>query len=124
LTDSIHWRIQPIEPCRGCLVAAVRAHQVHLVPGADQALELPARQALVPDQGQSRPQRPDAGSMREQVRRHLAFADLGAGQAPGHRHPVRGGEQVQLEGRCVSLGTTPQELTSQIAALLETLLTR
>src|SRR5215467_15631226 len=29
-----------------------------------------------------------------------------------------------LEGRCVSLGTTPQELTSQIAALLETLLTR
>jgi len=29
-----------------------------------------------------------------------------------------------LEGRCVSLGTTPGELTSQIAALLETLLTR
>jgi AcrR family transcriptional regulator len=29
-----------------------------------------------------------------------------------------------LEGRCVSLGTTPQELTAQIAALLETLLTR
>jgi AcrR family transcriptional regulator len=28
-----------------------------------------------------------------------------------------------LEGRCVSLGTTPQELTSQIAALLGTLLT-
>jgi len=29
-----------------------------------------------------------------------------------------------LERRCVSLGTTPEELTSQIAALLETLLTR
>src|SRR5262249_3059310 len=29
-----------------------------------------------------------------------------------------------LEGRCVSLGTTPEELSSQIAALLETLLTR
>jgi pimeloyl-ACP methyl ester carboxylesterase len=29
-----------------------------------------------------------------------------------------------LERRCVSLGTTPKELTSQIAALLETLLTR
>ena len=29
-----------------------------------------------------------------------------------------------LEGRCVSLGTTPQELTSQITALLKTLLTR
>src|SRR5262249_13694336 len=28
-----------------------------------------------------------------------------------------------LEGRCVSLGTTPEELTSQITALLETLLT-
>jgi len=29
-----------------------------------------------------------------------------------------------LEGRCVSLGTTPEQLTSQIAALLEPLLTR
>src|SRR5215813_5847608 len=29
-----------------------------------------------------------------------------------------------LEGRCVTLGTTPEELTTQIAALLETLLTR
>jgi hypothetical protein len=29
-----------------------------------------------------------------------------------------------LEGRCVSLRTTPQELTSQIATLLEALLTR
>ena len=29
-----------------------------------------------------------------------------------------------LEDRCVTLGTTPEELTSQIAALLETLLTR
>jgi AcrR family transcriptional regulator len=29
-----------------------------------------------------------------------------------------------LEGRCVSLGTTPQQLTSEIAALLESLLTR
>jgi AcrR family transcriptional regulator len=29
-----------------------------------------------------------------------------------------------LEDRCVTLGTTPVELTSQIAALLETLLTR
>jgi len=29
-----------------------------------------------------------------------------------------------LEGRCVTLGTTPEELTTQIADLLETLLTR
>jgi AcrR family transcriptional regulator len=29
-----------------------------------------------------------------------------------------------LQGRCVELGTTPEELTRQIAALLETLLTR
>jgi hypothetical protein len=29
-----------------------------------------------------------------------------------------------VEDRCVTLGTTPVELTSQIAALLETLLTR
>jgi hypothetical protein len=29
-----------------------------------------------------------------------------------------------LEDRCVTLGTTPVELTSQIAALLEALLTR
>ena len=29
-----------------------------------------------------------------------------------------------LEDRCVALGTTPAELTSRIAALLETLLTR
>ena len=28
-----------------------------------------------------------------------------------------------LEGRCVSLGTTPEELTAQIAALLEKMLT-
>ena len=29
-----------------------------------------------------------------------------------------------LEGRCVTRGTTPEQLTAQIAALLETLLTR
>lgn len=29
-----------------------------------------------------------------------------------------------LEGRCVSLGTTPQELTGRIASLLENLLAR
>jgi hypothetical protein len=29
-----------------------------------------------------------------------------------------------LEDRCVTLGTTPEQLTSQIATLLETLLTR
>ena len=29
-----------------------------------------------------------------------------------------------LEGRCVSLGTTPEALTAQITALLEGLLTR
>ena len=29
-----------------------------------------------------------------------------------------------LEGRCATLGTTPEHLTTQIAALLETLLTR
>ena len=29
-----------------------------------------------------------------------------------------------LEDRCVTLGTTPEQLTAQIAALLETLLTR
>ena len=28
---------------------------------------------------------------------HLAFPDRGAGQAPGDRHPVRGGDQVQLQ---------------------------
>ena len=34
------------------------------------------------------------------------------------------GQAEPLEDRCVTLGTRPEQLTSQIAALLETLLTR
>jgi hypothetical protein len=38
----------------------------------------------------------------------------------GHDDPAR----AALEGRCVTRGTTPEQLTAQIAALLETLPTR
>ena len=34
---------------------------------------------------------------REQFRGSLALADLRAGQASGRRHPVRRGDQVQLQ---------------------------
>ena len=33
----------------------------------------------------------------EQVRGDLLLAELGVGQAPGRRRPVRGGDQVQLQ---------------------------
>ena len=62
----------------GCLVAAVRADQAEPVLAGDQVLEVPAREALVPDQGQARPQRAGAGGVREQVRGDLAFPILGS----------------------------------------------
>jgi hypothetical protein len=40
------------------------------------------------------------------------------------RRPYRDQLGAPLEGRCVTRGTTPEQLTAQIAALLETLLTR
>ena len=73
----------------GRLVAAVRPDHAQAEPGGDQLLEVPAREPLVPDQGQPRAQRAGAGGVRQQLCGRLAFADLGIGQAPGSRHPVR-----------------------------------
>lgn len=66
-------------------------------PGGGQVLEPAAGEPLVTDEGQPGPQRTGAGGVREQGRGHLALADLRAGEAPRHRHPVRGRDQVQLQ---------------------------
>jgi hypothetical protein len=41
--------------------------------------------------------RTGTGSVRQQFAGDLAFPDLRVGQAPRHRHPVRGDDQVQLQ---------------------------
>src|SRR5215471_20957574 len=84
-------------PVAGRLVAAVGPDQVQAEVAGDQVLEVLPGEALVADEGQARPQRLVAGSVCEQFGGYLALADLGAGQAPGHGHPVRGGDQVQLQ---------------------------
>src|ERR1700733_13449827 len=50
-------------PVPGCLVAPVGAHQLQAEAGGDQVLELPAREALVADEDQPRPQRTGPGGM-------------------------------------------------------------
>ena len=96
LTDSIHWRIQPIDPCRGASSRRSGPDQGSPKPAVT-GPRSPAREALVPDQRQSRPQGAGAPGVGEQLRGDFAFADLGAGQAPGDGHPVGGGDQVQLQ---------------------------
>ena len=78
LTDSIHCRIQPIDPCRGVSSLPVRPDQVQPVPGGDQVLELASGEPLVPDQRQARPQRAGPGSVGQQFRGSLALPDLGS----------------------------------------------
>ena len=84
-------------PVAGCLVAAVRADQVQPDPVGDQVLELPARRSPCRRSGsvpaRSAPVRAawPAARRRPRVRRSWG------GQAPGHGHPVRGGDQVQLQ---------------------------
>src|SRR2546423_7630863 len=58
----------------GRLVAPVRPDQAQPVPGGDQILEIPAGEALVPDQYQPRAQRPGAGGVRGQLPGDLALA--------------------------------------------------
>src|SRR2546421_12392093 len=66
LTDSIHCRIQPMDPVPGRLVLAVGADQVQPEPGGDQVLELAAGEALVADEDQAWPQRAGAGCVGQQ----------------------------------------------------------
>ena len=96
MTDSIHWRIQPIDPWRGA--SSRRSGRIRCMPYPALTSSSNSRPAkpLSPmwvSPGRSAP----VAAAREQTRRHLALADLGGGQAPGGGHPVRGGDQVQLQ---------------------------
>src|ERR1700730_11689563 len=84
-------------PVAWCLVAAVGTDQVDAEAGGDQVLEVPPGEALVADEDQPGPQGAGAAGMREPAGGCPASADLGAGQAPGDGHPVRGSDQVQLQ---------------------------
>jgi hypothetical protein len=94
----------------GCLVAAVGADQLQLVPAGDQILERPVGEALVADEGQPGPQRAGVGGVREQFGSYFAFPDFWGGRAPGHGHPVGGGEQVPEPGVVVLRPGTGQRL--------------
>jgi hypothetical protein len=78
----------------GNLVAAVGADQAQPETVSDPLLELAPGEALVADQDQAGAQRVIAAGVGEQGGSYLAFPDLRAGQAPGHRHSVRGGDHV------------------------------
>src|ERR671934_398524 len=82
------------------LVSTVRTQQPGPIAG-DQALELPASEALVAQDEQPRPQ--PRVFVIQQGRHDLALAQLRCGQAPGDRQPVRGGQQVQPEAPAVAV---------------------
>jgi hypothetical protein len=85
---------QVAEPVR--LITAVRAGQPR-VQATHELVELASSQALVGQDDHARAQHTLAGSAVQQDLGRLALAELRVGQAPGHRHPVRAGQQVQLE---------------------------
>jgi hypothetical protein len=85
---------QVAEPVR--LITAVRAGQPR-VQATHELVKLASRQALVGQDDHARAQHTLAGSAVQQDLGRLALAELRVGQAPGHRHPVRAGQQVQLE---------------------------
>jgi hypothetical protein len=66
------------------LVSTVGTQQDRAIT-SDQLLEVLAGKALVGQDDQPRPQ--PTALVVQQGRDHLAFAQLGAGQAPGHRQP-------------------------------------
>jgi hypothetical protein len=78
-------------------VLAVGAGQQHVDLVGRVAFHLQAGQALVRQDDHLVAQRPDVTGMAEQVGGHVALAELGVGQAPGDRHALGGGEQVQLQ---------------------------
>src|SRR5215218_1817868 len=67
------------------------------VQASHELVELPSRQPLVGQDDHARAQHPLAGGTVHQDLGRLALAELGVGQAPGHRHPVRAGQHIQLE---------------------------
>lgn len=85
----------------GVLVAAVRAQHPHAECG-DLGFDVAPGQALVGQHRGARAQQAGLHGDGQQVQAHVAFAELGIGQAPGDGHPVRRGEQVELQAPVVA----------------------
>src|SRR5918993_5694031 len=85
---------QVAEP--GRLISPVGADQPHLQL-RDQLREGPAGEALVAQDDHAWAQDALAGGPVQQGFGDLALTLSGVGQAPGHRHPVRAGQHIQLE---------------------------
>ncbi len=110
---SIHWRTPPRLPKRGASSLAVGAQEGTAEPG-DELLDLGCPRA---------PCRRSPCSPRGRLPRaagdDLALGDVGGGELEGDRHPVGGGQQVELEAPevarvrgAVAVGGVPGELRS------------
>jgi hypothetical protein len=85
----------------GAFVAAVRAQHPH-PELADLGFDLASGQTLVRQHRRARCEPPGLHGDGQQVQAHLALAELRIGQTPRDRHPVRGGQQVELESPVVT----------------------
>jgi len=99
--EGVEDRLDPLpDPAEvavaGRFVASVRAQQGDL-KGSDLPFDLASGEALVGQHRRAGTQSPGLHGGGDQVQTDVSFADLRVGQTPRDGHPVRGGEQVQLE---------------------------
>ena len=89
--DSIHWRMPPSEPKRGCSSFAVGAQEAGR-RGRDVLLELGAGEAFVADHDLARFE-----YTFEQLGSDESLGRVGRGELEADREPVGGAEQVEAE---------------------------
>src|SRR5918996_1646476 len=99
--EGVEDRLDPLaDPAQvaepGRLISPVGADQPR-VQLSDHLLERPAGEALVAQDDHARAQDVLAGGVVQQAPGNLALTPSRVCQGPGHRHPVRAGQHIQLE---------------------------